>query len=112
MRRTIPIQSGNAYHLCQGHLNKYVKVTTMNGTIHRGYIVKLDQQQVTMAIENETPSSQEERLAPFLFWTIPLLAITAIAARRRRYPYPSYYPYAPYPAPYGYPEFYPPPYGY
>jgi len=107
-RRLIPIYTENNYRLCENHIYKYVKITTNDGTIHRGYVVKVDQQNVTMAIENEPASSGEDRWSPFLFWTIPLLAITAIAARRRRYPYPSYYPYAPYPVPYSYPAYYPP----
>lgn len=95
---------------------RYVKVTTKDGDVHRGYVVDVDEEKVTMAIENEGPTPDAARRgSPFLFWTIPLFAIAAIAARRRRYPYPSYYPYAPYPVPYGPvpPPYYGyPPYGY
>ncbi|RKD24385.1 hypothetical protein BEP19_08300 [Ammoniphilus oxalaticus] len=91
------------FQVCQGHLYKYVKVTMHDGSAHRGYIVDVNSEKVTMAIEDETRS---DRSAPFIYWTLPLFAIAAIAARRRRRPYPSYYPYAPYPAPYGYPPYY------
>lgn len=97
--------SMNNYQVCKSNINRYVKLTLVDGRIYRGYIVEVDNQNVKIAIPGDTSGvdvqshgTDQERWFPFWPVAIPLLFIAAVARRRPRYPYPPYYyPYPPYP---------------
>jgi hypothetical protein len=92
-----------AYQACRAHMYHYVKLTTGDGSRHKGYILNVDGENVTVAVPNtETEAGlgvniNDQRGFPFLLLTIPLAYLAGVATARPKYPYPPYYPYTPYP---------------
>ncbi|WCK52646.1 hypothetical protein PP175_14525 [Aneurinibacillus sp. Ricciae_BoGa-3] len=100
---------------CQTNIYKFVRVRMADGKVHKGYIVNVDNDHVTLAVPGSAADwqayAQGQRWFPFGWLALPLAFLAGVAVARPRYPYPPYYPAYPpyYPA---YPSYYSPYPGY
>lgn len=91
------------HSLCKTHFKKYVRVSLTNGVKYEGYIIRVDDQYVTLAVPKDVQYPRDwvdnDERNPLILLTLPLFFLAGLAVRRPPYPYPVYYPYpTPYPA--------------